>query len=651
MPIKKSPAPVKKIKNVKAAMPATTQNQMADIFRNGLTEAIVGIPNGSPSGFGAPLSQTDTIFYNLRWYLISNMRQPLSQAYAELGIVKTVVDVPVDDAMRGGVDIKSKELSPEDIEKLVYTMEQEDDFGVMGEGQKWKRLFGGAGIIILTDQDPQTPLNIAALTEDEPLEFRAVDMWELFWDKQNIEGDGTPLDNNLDEYYRYYGKNLHKSRVMILKGEKAPSFIRPRLRGWGLSVAEILVRSINQYLKANDLTFEVLDEFKIDIFKIDGLSQTLLSANGTEAVKKRIGLANYQKNYQNAITMDAKDDFAQKELSFQGLAETMTQIRMQIASDLRMPLTKVFGISASGFSSGEDDIENYNAMVESTIRQKSKHHLLNMIKIRCQKLFGFVPDDLTIEFKPLRILSSEQEENVKTQKLARIMSLYDKGLMSAKEAKDAANKDKLASIQLDTTTDALEIPGTEGEEGGGAEEKAPSSPKSKTQAPLAKNSGNFDESKHPRAADGKFGEGGGTPADGKNREKLPDGKEIVSEHVGKEIRVKIEGVGNVMAYEKDGGMMISSAAVKEADRGKGYGIKMYEKLAEECGKKKIDLISDRSVQESATHMYKALAKRGYEVIENPNNRKVTNLDGTVEYRAPIGQHCFTVKAKKPEDKK
>ena len=50
-----------------------------------------------------------------------------------------------------------------------------------------------------------------------------------------------------------------------MKGLTAPSFLRPRLRGWGFSVVEKLVRSINQYIKATDLGFEVLDEFKLDV--------------------------------------------------------------------------------------------------------------------------------------------------------------------------------------------------------------------------------------------------------------------------------------------------------------------------------------------------------------------------------------------------
>ena len=224
---------------------------------------------GSFNAFGFPqnqsfpgtedLSKADPLFNNLRWYLVSNFRQLLSQLYVEIGLVQTIVDVPVDDAIRGGIEIKSKQLDDEQIEELQISLDRNDDINTVAQAAKWNRLFGGAGIIILTDQDPETPLDLAAINKDTPLEFRAVDMWELFWDKQNTEGYDPAIQTQDFEYYSYYSESLHKSRVMRMKGLTAPSFIRPRLRGWGFSVVEILVRSINQYLKATDLAYEVLD--------------------------------------------------------------------------------------------------------------------------------------------------------------------------------------------------------------------------------------------------------------------------------------------------------------------------------------------------------------------------------------------------------
>lgn len=436
---------------------STVQNSKVE---NSLSQAI-GVGNPFNFGLGFPqnqgfpgsvqLSQATTVFANLRWYLVSNFYQMLSEAYVEIGLIQTVCNVPVDDALRGGVDIFSKQLSPDQVDELLNSIDRDNDLVTLGQTAKWMRLYGGAGTLILTDQDPETPLDISSIGPDEPLEFRSADIWELTWSQQEAEGYNPAIQSSDFEFYDYYGSKIHKSRVMKMVGLPPPSFIRPRLRGWGFSVVETLIRSINQYLKSTDLMFEVLDEFKVDVFKIKNLVNTLMKPDGTQKVQERVQLANYQKNYQNALTMDSEDDWDHKQLSFAGLAETMQQIRMQVASDMRMPITKLFGVSASGFNSGEDDIEVYNAMVEGEVRNKLKYDILRVCEIKCQKLFGFIPDDLKISFKPLRVLSAEQEENVKTQKFTRLQMAAQSGLITPEEFREACNRDNLLPLNLETS--------------------------------------------------------------------------------------------------------------------------------------------------------------------------------------------------------
>jgi len=413
-------------------------------------------PQNQSAPFSEQVSNVNTSFKNLRWYLVSNFRQFLAELYVEIGLVQTICDVPVDDALRGGLEIKSKQLDEEQINELQISIDRDDDLNTVGQAAKWNRLFGGSGIILLTDQDPELPLDLAALTLEDSLEFRAVDMWELTWTLQNTEGyDPTTQDEGV-EFYDYYGEKLHRSRVMRMNGLTAPSFIRPRLRGWGFSVVEALIRSINQYLKATDLGFEVLDEFKLDVYKIKNLVNTLLSPNGASKIQQRVQMANWQKNYQNALVMDSEDDFDHKQLSFSGLAETMEGIRMQVAADMRMPITKLFGTSASkGFSTDQNDMEVYNSMVESQIRNKIKYVILRLCEIKCQRLFGFIPDDLSIGFKPLRMLSAEQEENVKTQKFTRLIQAKSAGEITTYEFREACNKGSLFDVTLDNSGDEL----------------------------------------------------------------------------------------------------------------------------------------------------------------------------------------------------
>ncbi len=148
-------------------LPKEIQNEHGMIMQNGLSEAIFGY---NPGGIGSQITQVDTLFKNNRWYLISNMRQLLSEMYVEHGLVQTVVDVPVDDGFRGGVEIKTKQLDEQQIDDLYTTIEQEDDLITMAQAVKWNRLYGGAGVLILTDQPPDKPLDIKNINEKSKLQ-------------------------------------------------------------------------------------------------------------------------------------------------------------------------------------------------------------------------------------------------------------------------------------------------------------------------------------------------------------------------------------------------------------------------------------------------------------------------------------------------
>lgn len=430
-------------------MSELTQN--IQIF-NSLSSLVDSLSMGAFGQYGVQLSQTDTLFINNRWYLISNLRQLLSELYVEHGIVQTLVDQPVDDAFRGGFEIKTDQLSKDEIEQLQAYMEKDGILRAITQAIKWARLYGGGAVILITDQPASTPLNLDGLNEKSPIEFRAVDMWELYGDQVNVEGRDTVLDDT-QEFFHYYGVRVHPSRVYKIMGKQAPAFIRPRLRGWGMSELERLVRSLNQYMKNQDVVFDLLDEAKVDIYKMKNFNSALMTPEGTTNVSKRIQSANMIKNYNNALTMDTDDEYEQKQINFAGLSDMLVQIRQGVAADLKMPVTKLFGISAAGFNSGDDDIENYNSMIESEIRSRVKYIVIDMISVCCQRMFGMMPDDMKIEFPPLRILGADQEQQVKDRKFNRVMSALSSGVIKAKEAKQAINKDGLLPIEVEESDD------------------------------------------------------------------------------------------------------------------------------------------------------------------------------------------------------
>lgn len=417
---------------------------------NSFSQLIDNLTFGGIFPGGAPLSQTSPNYWNNRWYLLSNDRQLISEMYVEQGLVQVLVDQPVDDAFSKGFDIKSSQLEENDVEAIKQFFEEHNVLHAIKQGMKWSRLYGGGGVLLILPEKPDTPFDINTMKQGTQIAFEPIDMWELYQDKINIQGDMSAVDPE-DEFFHYYGKRVHKSRLLIIKGKEPPSFVKPRLRGWGMSELERLVRSLNQFLKNQNVVYELLDEAKIDIFRIDGLNSTLANSDGTNRVARRIQMANLLKNYNHALTMDVKDEYDQKVMNFSGLDSMLSQIRTSIAADLRIPMTKLFGMSAAGFNAGEDDIENYNAMIESEIRAKTRKMCLSITKIACQNLFGFIPDDIQIAFPSLRVMSSKEEEEVKTSKFQRLLQARQAGEISALDFKRGCNADDLLSIEVDET--------------------------------------------------------------------------------------------------------------------------------------------------------------------------------------------------------
>lgn len=307
---------------------------------------------------------------------------------------------------------------------------------------RWSRLYGGGSLVINSNQKPEAPLNTNALYQAD-FDFLACDRWQCFPLSSSLYNAEQFCLVDLETQNKDDIITFDKSRIKTFVGEVQPYFLRNQLQGWGLSILEQIIPQLNQYLKANSVILELLDEAKIDILKIFGLANTLASAGGSEAIRKRVEIFAKQKNFKNVGAMDAQDDYVQKTMSFGGLNEILEKIFLLICSSLRIPYSKVFGRGASGFSSGEDDLENYNAMIMSDLRKPAEDLIKWVGEIRCYQLFGRKVDDLIIKWKPLRVLSEREQQEVTTSKINSYVQLFQIGVLNRKQIAEQLNKDNI----------------------------------------------------------------------------------------------------------------------------------------------------------------------------------------------------------------
>jgi phage-related protein (TIGR01555 family) len=416
------------------------------ILNNGLEDLVSGVAAGAGYGGNSDLLSQPYTLANANAYTpLTLNRILLSYSYMTLGLVQTLIDQPVEDAFRGGITLSSPEMTAEECRELVLAMDGEGDISAIKRVGGAARLFGGGGLLVNTEQDYSQPLG--EIKQGAKLQLISADRWELLLTNIDFATDPNFGTKTLIPY-NYYGKRVHYSRVVKMLGREAPSFIRIRLQGWGMSEVERCIRSINAFVKFQSVVFELIDEAKIDVFSMEGFNVAMGTPNGTALVQKRIQLANMLKNYKRALVMDKEDDYKQKVMSFAGIAEIWAELRLNLASDLKMPMTKLFGLSAEGFSTGAEDIENYNSIVESDVRHKIKPLIVAAAKLRCQQRHGYEPELLTVHFKPLRILDATEEEAVNKSKTERTTLLFDRNLLSGQEAMQVLRDEDV--VRMDT---------------------------------------------------------------------------------------------------------------------------------------------------------------------------------------------------------
>lgn len=404
------------------------------------------VNNGLASALGLTSEQMSPmeIYTNASTYLLSLNYIPLANTYKSNGFAKTAVDLPVSDCFRdGGYILNSATLDAEELQKLQEVME-ENDTEIIKQCMRWGRLYGGGMVICSTEQKPDTPFNPETIY-NEDVEFFAVDRWQCQPNSSTIQlADQFILQDNFagtDDLIIF-----DKSRLMTFVGEVQPYYIRNLLNGWGTSIFEHIIPQLTQYIKANSVILELLDEAKIDILKLNGLASLLESAQGERAVKRRAEIFAQQKNYKNMGVIDIEDDYQQKTMSFSGLNEILEKIFLLICSSLRIPYSKIFGRGASGFSSGEDDLENYNAMIMSELRVPARPIIKWMAQIRACQLFGKKLDDLTITWKPLRVLTEKEQQEVKTSKINSYIQLLQSRVLTPKQVAEKLVQDEIISL-------------------------------------------------------------------------------------------------------------------------------------------------------------------------------------------------------------
>lgn len=496
----------------------TLKNNMKQLAAGMVPTATMGVKQSKNM-----INSTATLAKQVRADFVTLNYPLLSFLYQQFGWIQSIIEVPVNDAFRGGVNISAyenkvvvpekkrkgffsfwnasddksanngsstiseqqkfldeqfkkreewekeqvaadeklkksddeyfrEEVSREEIRRIEIYIRRSQLWEKVKQALIWNRLYGGSGIVVLDGQRPDKPLKLENITKDTDLEFIICDNWMLSGVRPYDVSEGTITQNNTvnwmsDTPFSINGHAVHKSRVILFKGKDFPPLYRSVGRGWGMSVLEPLVRTLNKSIKNENVIFELLDEAKMDVFKFYGFNDAMQDDQATQAITARVGFAEQTKNYMNGILLDSEDEYAQKQIHFNGLSDLKVDARVDVAADARITMNKLYGTSPAGFNSGESDRETYADTVEAEIRIPSEAAMIRLLEIIGRKVLGKTLD-FDIEWSSLIRTSAYEEEKRKTLMLANLNEANIWGRITNKEWQEAVNKYNLLGVDV-----------------------------------------------------------------------------------------------------------------------------------------------------------------------------------------------------------
>lgn len=291
-------------------------------------------------------------------------------------------------------------------------------------------LLGDALIVAITDTDDLSQ----PLSDIEDIQRFIVLTKGEFTPDSDIDDNLTSANFGQPTYYTI-GKNdkVHHSRCHRLKLGKSKLTDRNQ---FGISDLQNKYNAIRLFDTTITCIGDIIQDSNVDVLFIPDLIAKV--AQGKEDdIRKFINLINHTKSSMNAIALDAGNSEAQgrweqKTATYAGLSEVLTKLITVTAGALDRPITVLFGLSASGFSTGEEDLESYhgtiNALQENRLRPAQEF----IDKFILDKM---MPDHgLTYEYPSIKVVNEDKEAVRVGQFASALSALVTANIISDKVA-------------------------------------------------------------------------------------------------------------------------------------------------------------------------------------------------------------------------
>ena len=381
----------------------------------------------------------------------------LSTFYEGNGLFAKIIDAPAEEAVKNGFTVEGiSHKATEDLYRAALDVLKFEE--IFSTAIKWARVFGGALAVMLINDGRGI---------DEPLDWnkiRSID--EIVVYDRSVIQPGEPMLTNvvrdpfktrarfgMPEYYTVYSKHgtfrVHESRCLIFRNGRLPeNCSNANYRFWGAPEYLRIRKAVENVEISNSAGVRMLSRAIQAVYKVKDLSALLATADGEDAVLRRIQAIDLARGLLNTVVIDAEgEDYDFKNFSLSGVGEVISQSFTFLSAVSGIPRKILTGMTATGLKNTDNtSMEVYYNLVEriQTLMVKKNLRYLLAVIFQAGKNRGEIPGipPIKIRFFSLWSMSALEEAECKVKReqtrliKAKTAEMYvDMGVITSEEVR------------------------------------------------------------------------------------------------------------------------------------------------------------------------------------------------------------------------
>ena len=268
---------------------------------------------------------------------------------------------------------------------------------------------------------------------------------------------------------------IHPSRVLEMSGNELPDWrLAPMGGGWGDSVLQTVVDSMQQFTTILGSVSAMVSDGKLDVVKIPDMALNLTTPGYKDRLIERFTLSAQTKSVISALLLDKEEEWQRVSTNYGGLPQIMHEFITIISGASSIPVSRLFGqamgrglsggSTSGGGGGGEADLRNYYDDCTSLQKNEITPRLQILDEVLKRSALGSDDPNIDYDWNPLWQTDDDDKAKIAFSKAQTTQIYALTGLINEDAFREGVVNQLIEDGTYPGLDDAIEQHGMEPEE-------------------------------------------------------------------------------------------------------------------------------------------------------------------------------------------